>query len=156
MLGLGIDKKPPSNPPWEFVFIPENVGKNVSIYDCFYCGLQDGKVECGGIYYCPNGLCGGPGSAWFNSTLKSYKDLSREGTHGRYTVDSQERVQAWQKRCEDQKAALEKKKEPELDFWIEERAGVQVLVYKTQGCRPATDCEIAMWRKLNEQNKKGH
>lgn len=95
--------KPPSNRPWDFVFVPENVGKKVSIYDCFYCGLKDGRVECGGIYYCPNGLCDGPGSGWFNRTLKSYKDLGSSG----YTIDHDERVEQWKKLCEDARGAIE-------------------------------------------------
>ncbi len=99
--------KPPENRPWDFVFIPENIGKKVSIYDCFYCGLKDGAVECGGMFYCPNGLCDGPGSGWFNRTLKSYKDEGKT-----YSIDNEERVEQWKKRCEDSRAATEKKDTP--------------------------------------------
>lgn len=53
-----------------------------TIYTCWYCGLHHTKVEAGGVYYCPNPLCTGPGGAWFRATLKSFKD---EGQ--RHSVD---------------------------------------------------------------------
>ncbi len=64
----------------------ENKGKKVSIKDCFYCACHDDKVEAGGMWHCPNPRCGGPGVAWFNRKLKSYKDLG-----GSYTIDEAER-----------------------------------------------------------------
>jgi hypothetical protein len=35
---------------------------------CWYCGLDDEKVEAGGIYYCPNIFCFGCGAT--NSKIK--------------------------------------------------------------------------------------
>lgn len=36
-----------------------------------------------------------------------------------------------------------------LGFTIENRAGIDVLVWKEGGCRPATSAEIAMWQALS-------
>ena len=36
-----------------------------------------------------------------------------------------------------------------LGFTIENRAGIDVLVWKEGGCRPATSAEIAMWKALS-------
>lgn len=79
-----FEYKKPDSSVWEFH--AERVGKKHSIYDCFYCGLLNEKVETGGIYYCPNPHCPGPGGAWFRSTLDSYKELD-DGSH---TVDGDE------------------------------------------------------------------
>jgi hypothetical protein len=35
-----------------------------------------------------------------------------------------------------------------LGFYIEERAGTQVLVYLSQGCHPASDAEFTLWTTL--------
>ena len=35
-----------------------------------------------------------------------------------------------------------------LGFTIENRAGIDVLVWKDGGCRPATSAEVAMWKAL--------
>jgi len=48
--------------------------KSSDVYTCFYCGFKRDDVEAGGIWYCPNMLCSGPGSGGFRSTLKSYKE----------------------------------------------------------------------------------
>ena len=40
---------------------------------------------------------------------------------------------------------VERESEPNLGFRIVKRAGIDVLVYDAQGCRPATDGEVAMW-----------
>jgi hypothetical protein len=58
------------------------------IFKCHYCGLIHKRVEAGGIYYCPNTLCLGPGAAYFRSTCKSYK----EDRWGKHTVDTFELV----------------------------------------------------------------
>jgi hypothetical protein len=50
------------------------------LYTCYYCGTQSDKVECQGIYYCPNACCTGPGGGWFRRKLKSYKE-NKDGTH---------------------------------------------------------------------------
>ena len=52
---------------------------------CHYCGLTHMNVEAGGIYYCPNRLCTGPGAWSHRKDMKSYKNLD-DG----YTVDPQE------------------------------------------------------------------
>ena len=39
---------------------------------CCYCKLEEKSVEAGGIFYCPNPLCSGPGGHWFRRTLDSY------------------------------------------------------------------------------------
>lgn len=57
------------------------------MYTCCYCGIEHGQVEARGIYYCPNPLCTGCGSAWFNSKLKSHVDY---GKH--YTIDEEEQL----------------------------------------------------------------
>jgi hypothetical protein len=41
---------------------------------CYYCKWKSNRVEAGGIYYCPNAYCPGPGGAWFRYTLNSYKE----------------------------------------------------------------------------------
>lgn len=61
--------------PSEWIFKLENIGSENGIYSCFYCGLFHKKVECGGVFYCPNPRCSGPGAAWFRQTLKSYKNV---------------------------------------------------------------------------------
>ena len=66
---------------------PENIGKKMDIYDCFYCGCHDETVEAGGIFYCPNPHCTGCGVAWFCGKLKSYKPNGNNG----YTVDGHEK-----------------------------------------------------------------
>ena len=53
---------------------------------CHYCHLTHPKVEAGGVWYCPNPLCTGPGAAYFRAKLKSY----HEEAHGRHSVDSDE------------------------------------------------------------------
>ena len=35
-----------------------------------------------------------------------------------------------------------------LGFTIENRAGIDVLVWKDGGCQPATSAEVAMWKAL--------
>ena len=53
---------------------------------CFYCGLTHHLVEAGGVHYCPNRLCTGPGSWSHRKNLKSYTELKDGG----YTVDPME------------------------------------------------------------------
>lgn len=36
-----------------------------------------------------------------------------------------------------------------LGFTIENRAGIDVLVWEAGGCQPATSAEIAMWKALS-------
>lgn len=50
---------------------------------CHYCGLQHERVEAGGVYYCPNRLCTGPGAWSHRKDLPSYK----EDDQG-YTIDA--------------------------------------------------------------------
>lgn len=61
---------------------------NPKMYTCFSCGLFHEKVECQGIWHCPNALCLGCGGGWFRRTLDSYKECDdRSGMH---TVDKTE------------------------------------------------------------------
>ena len=49
------------------------------------------------------------------------------------------------------RAVLEKWGTPQpvnLGFTIENRAGIDVLVWKDGGCQPATSAEVAMWKAL--------
>lgn len=69
--------------------IPE---KNSEIKDhmtCYYCKLRHKDVEAGGLHYCPNVLCTGPGPQYFRSKLKSYKSFKDY-----HTVDHNELVMA--------------------------------------------------------------
>lgn len=59
------------------------------LFTCHYCKLEHAKVECSGIYYCPNLLCTGPGAHYFRHSLDSYTEV--EG--GRHTVDEVEIVE---------------------------------------------------------------
>jgi hypothetical protein len=43
-----------------------------SHHRCYYCHLLDKNVEAGGMWYCPNPFCRGPGASWFRAKLKSY------------------------------------------------------------------------------------
>jgi hypothetical protein len=58
---------------------------------CYYCDLEHPRVEAGGIYYCPNFLCTGPGGAPHRRKLASYA----EGCYPKsgHTVDEEE----WQR-----------------------------------------------------------
>jgi hypothetical protein len=52
---------------------------------CHYCELPHRLVEAGGLWYCPNVLCRGPGASSLRTQLKSYRD------HGNgYSVDPRE------------------------------------------------------------------
>jgi hypothetical protein len=52
-------------------------------YTCYFCGLANKSVEAGGMWYCPNFGCTGPGAHSHRRTLKSYKE---EGS-GKHSVD---------------------------------------------------------------------
>lgn len=67
--------------------IKGNKCKKLSHLDCYYCGCHDKDVEAGGIWYCPNAFCDGPGSVWFNSRLKSYKEQGDK----KYSIDRDEK-----------------------------------------------------------------
>jgi hypothetical protein len=67
-------------------FNKKNISKKKTLFDCYYCGLNNKKVECSGIFYCPNPSCSGPGAHWFREKLKSYKEFRDE----RHTVDDKE------------------------------------------------------------------
>jgi hypothetical protein len=56
--------------------------------ECHYCKLKHKDVEAGGVYYCENPLCTGPGASWMRRSLASYK-INDDGTH---TVDAIELV----------------------------------------------------------------
>ena len=55
---------------------------------CRSCGFFDEKVECQGIWHCPNALCIGCGGGWFRRTLDSYKEFD-DGSRD-HTVDHNE------------------------------------------------------------------
>ena len=56
-----------------FLFIVNNrCHINRGIDTCGYCGFTSSKVEAGGIHYCPNPLCTGPGAEWFRCKLGSF------------------------------------------------------------------------------------
>lgn len=59
---------------------------NKRIYICHYCGLHHKDVEAGGIHYCPNPCCLGPGQSYTRSKLDSYKEVGS----GKHTVDLEE------------------------------------------------------------------
>lgn len=70
-------------------FIPA-VESNIKDHlTCYYCHLRHDQVEAGGVWYCPNPLCTGPGGAYFRSKLKSYKEVE----DNRHTVDPDEWLQ---------------------------------------------------------------
>lgn len=41
---------------------------------CDYCGLIHSQVEAGGMYFCPNPICSGPGAHWSRASLESYTE----------------------------------------------------------------------------------
>lgn len=41
--------------------------RDSDIYICIGCGLEDKKVECSGIYYCPNPFCSASGSTYWKT-----------------------------------------------------------------------------------------
>lgn len=67
----------------------DDVKENPKSYTCFSCGVQHEKVECQGIYYCPNALCMGCGGGWFRQTLNSYHEV-QGAPNGGHTVDYNE------------------------------------------------------------------
>jgi len=73
--------------------------------ECFYCKLRHKSVEGGGLWYCPNRLCSGPGPAGWRSTLPSYKS-NEDAT---YSLDPQEALIAAIAELKDQKDEAIKK-----------------------------------------------
>jgi hypothetical protein len=65
-----------------------DVSALASHFTCYYCRLEHKKVEAGGIHYCPNPLCTGPGASYVRSKLKSYRDVGND----RHTVDHAEMI----------------------------------------------------------------
>lgn len=57
------------------------------VHECYYCKLTHKDVEAGGMYYCPNVLCQGPGACRWREGLSSYDET---GDDGRHTVDHRE------------------------------------------------------------------
>lgn len=55
---------------------------------CFYCGLEHPRVEAGGLYFCPNTMCPGPGGHSHRAKLASYKEESWPKSG--HTVDEEE------------------------------------------------------------------
>lgn len=76
---------------------------------CRGCGLTHKRVECAGIYHCPNPACMSSGAAIHRMKLTSYQQ-NASGTH---TVDPQEvidtaRAHLWNESDQAIKAAIEK------------------------------------------------
>ena len=46
------------------------------IYTCIGCKLNDEKVECGGIYYCPNPFCSVSGATNWKSNNLNVRETS--------------------------------------------------------------------------------
>lgn len=63
------------------------------IEKCFSCGIVHERVECDGIWHCPNALCRGVGAAWFRYKLISFIE-NYDGTH---SVDEDEWEEAGRK-----------------------------------------------------------
>jgi hypothetical protein len=55
------------------------------MHTCFSCGFWGERVECYGIYCCPNPMCGGCGASWIARDLKSVVDLGSS-----FSVDEDE------------------------------------------------------------------
>lgn len=55
---------------------------------CYYCQLVHHLVEAGGVHYCPNRLCNGPGGWGHRAKMASYRELA----DGKHTVDADELV----------------------------------------------------------------
>ena len=72
----------------EVKFGPSNLDDH---YTCYYCGLASKQVEAGGVWYCPNFGCSGPGGCSHRRQLKSYVEVSG----GKHSVDLQE----WRDEC---------------------------------------------------------
>ncbi len=89
---------------------------------CYYCELQHDKVEAGGLWYCPNPLCPGPGQASSRMLLRSY----RETNSGRYTVNAAEVLAVGVgtlSRCEDDRiVAAIRRLIPRWEQWAKEES----------------------------------
>lgn len=62
----------------------------MSGHTCYYCHLEHPRVEAGGVHFCPNAMCTGPGGAPHRRALASYTEERHERGH---TVDEEE----WQR-----------------------------------------------------------
>ena len=98
--------------PTEIKFGEKNLADH---YTCHYCKLAHRKVEAGGMWFCPNVSCAGPGNHGARKQLVSY----HENANGSHSVDNQD----WKKFCE---AYL---LENEVDVYIREavEAGIKRL-----------------------------
>jgi hypothetical protein len=47
-----------------------------NLYKCISCGIVDEKVECGGIYHCPNPFCTASGSTYWKTKNLNVKEDS--------------------------------------------------------------------------------
>lgn len=48
--------------------------RNAPIEPCYYCGLENDRVEAGGVWYCPNRFCQGPGAFWLRTKAGYHGD----------------------------------------------------------------------------------
>jgi len=85
------------------------------IFKCFYCGLKDKRVECSGIWYCPNPHCPGPGGHWFRATLNSYT-VNNDGTHSVCEEELEEKANQWENGKWKKKEKDSEVKQMEKDF----------------------------------------
>jgi hypothetical protein len=88
---------------------------------CFYCGLTHHLVEAGGVHYCPNRLCTGPGSWSHRKDLKSYKELDGGG----YTVDPREVLDS-----------VRANTNPDPNIWAAECRAVAKWMFESGGDMP--------------------
>lgn len=93
---------------------------------CIYCKLQHSRVEAGGLWFCPNVLCPGPGATYWRSQLKSYRD-NEDGT---YSVDSREVLDKARALTYDEPdAAIKEAIISSMDKWAAQRlAGINLAV----------------------------
>ena len=80
------DLSKPSWPEGVFCTITKTINrKRAGVYVCIGCGLYHRRVECGGIYYCPNVLCNMCGATHW----KTNKPWSRSVDNGVEILDWQ-------------------------------------------------------------------
>lgn len=77
---------------------------------CIGCGIQDKRVECGGIYHCPNPLCRACG-AWHVREAFGFHQEATKDADGILPTEEFEALRGWAKRMID--AAVEQALETE-------------------------------------------
>ena len=59
--------------------VPASMVDKRDIKRCGGCGIQDKRVEAGGVYYCPNPLCAASGAGWVRSQMGFHASEDRDG-----------------------------------------------------------------------------